>query len=180
MPKVGADGGLPQISEVGSYIHGSATGLLTSVRCPPLMADWMPLYSHLVGKQAGMSSEEREAKSKSLEGTWISTKTGMKRLACVGGCNVLHVCFPPLTDYAVIRRNSQGIQVRLAGLVGRLFGGIVEPSRQSPVQHYESQLSRFVCQCVAFKKKNGGERNVDNVLLLLFLVGSANTKNECE
>jgi hypothetical protein len=69
MPRVGPDGDLPRINEVGSYIFGSAVGLLTSVRCPPLMADWMPLYSHLVDKQADMTSEEKEAKLQALEGT---------------------------------------------------------------------------------------------------------------
>ncbi|KAG7365736.1 hypothetical protein IV203_028406 [Nitzschia inconspicua] len=67
MPKVGPDGNLPTISEVGSYVFGSAVGLLTSVRCPPLMADWMPLYSHLVARQSGMSLEEKEKMLQSLE-----------------------------------------------------------------------------------------------------------------
>jgi hypothetical protein len=68
MPHVGPDGDLSRISDVGSYIFGSSVGLLTSVRCPPLMADWMPLYSHLVAKQSGLTSEQKEATLKALEG----------------------------------------------------------------------------------------------------------------
>ena len=62
------DGGdPPTILDVGSYVFGTTIGSLTSVRCYPLMADWMPLYSHMISKQAHMSAEEKEDNLRSLE-----------------------------------------------------------------------------------------------------------------
>lgn len=42
MVDFGPDGELPQRIDVGTYVFGTSVGSLTTVRCPPLLADWRP------------------------------------------------------------------------------------------------------------------------------------------
>jgi len=57
----------PRILDVGSYVMGTTIGSLTSVRNTPLMADWMPLYSHMISMQNYMTSAEKEENLKAME-----------------------------------------------------------------------------------------------------------------
>lgn len=61
------DGELPRIIDVGTYVFGNSVGMLTSVRCPPLMSDWRPLYSHFVTRQADLSTNQKESLLKDMK-----------------------------------------------------------------------------------------------------------------
>ena len=51
MREYDGDGALPTISDVGSYIFGESIASLTTVRCPPLLGDWSPLYERYANTQ---------------------------------------------------------------------------------------------------------------------------------
>ena len=54
------EGELMRRIDVGAYIFGITIASLTSLRAPPLLADWTPLYSHFATKQMHLSGEERK------------------------------------------------------------------------------------------------------------------------
>lgn len=54
------EGELMRRIDVGAYIFGITIASLTSLRAPPLLADWTPLYSHFATKQNHLSGEERK------------------------------------------------------------------------------------------------------------------------
>lgn len=55
----GDDGGkiLPTRVDVGSYVFGSSIASLTTVRCPPLLADWRPLFAHHLVSSSSSSGD---------------------------------------------------------------------------------------------------------------------------
>jgi hypothetical protein len=74
-------GELPRIVDVGTYVFGTSVGSLTSTRCPPLMADWMPLYSHLVAQQTTMTEDEKQLALREIEDIHKSYKFDLFDLA---------------------------------------------------------------------------------------------------
>ena len=67
MVDVDHKGELPRIVDVGTYVFGTSVGSLTSTRCPPLLADWMPLYSHLIAQQSTMTEDEKQFSLREIE-----------------------------------------------------------------------------------------------------------------
>ena len=52
--------------DLGAYILGNTISSLTSLRAPPLLADWTPLYSHYATKQSHLSGDQRKGLLESL------------------------------------------------------------------------------------------------------------------
>jgi hypothetical protein len=61
------EGQLPTRIDVGSYVFGSAIASLTTVRCPPLLADWRPLFAHFLSRQNNLAPECREMHLATME-----------------------------------------------------------------------------------------------------------------
>ena len=66
MRNLDGEGQLPTRIDVGSYIFGSSIASLTTVRCPPLLADWRPLFAHFIAKQ-NFTSDCREWHLQTME-----------------------------------------------------------------------------------------------------------------
>ena len=55
------NGELPITTDLGTYVMGTTIASLTTVRSPPLLADWSPLYSYYASTQKDLSSKDRNA-----------------------------------------------------------------------------------------------------------------------
>ena len=53
--------------DLGTFILGNTISSLTSIRAPPLLADWTPLYSHYAAKQSHLTKQEQKNLFMSLE-----------------------------------------------------------------------------------------------------------------
>lgn len=53
------NGELPITTDLGTYVMGTAIASLTTVRSPPLLADWSPLYSYYASTKKNMTSKDR-------------------------------------------------------------------------------------------------------------------------
>ena len=56
-----SDGNLPLKVDVGTYVWGGSIASLTTIRGPPLLADWSPLYSYYASRRQDLSTDDRRA-----------------------------------------------------------------------------------------------------------------------
>lgn len=96
------NGNLPIRTDIGTYIFGTSIASLTTVRCPPLMADWSHIYRDFVFDQKELRVDKKVELSKRFKEIHLDYKHGLLNLASVfideaayhGGNKVSHVLNP--------------------------------------------------------------------------------------
>ncbi|CAJ1963397.1 unnamed protein product [Cylindrotheca closterium] len=96
------NGNLPLRTDIGTYIFGTSIASLTTVRCPPLMADWSHIYRDYVFDQKDLPVDRKMELSKKFKEIHMDYKHELLNLASVfideaayhGGNKVSHVLNP--------------------------------------------------------------------------------------
>jgi hypothetical protein len=75
------NGEFPIRADLCTYVFGTTIASLTTVRCPPLLADWTALYTHYASRQKQLSAEERQGIFEKLNDIHLNYKHKLFDLA---------------------------------------------------------------------------------------------------